>query len=107
MKLLIGSLVVLAHKSVDDPGYARYPAYCGITWLPPHGEKLGFETEPLPEGDRKKFLMRFFRILVWVIAPAAETRESANLEPIVFWMTRNKLQELYLDNGAASRKRQA
>jgi len=91
---------------VEDPDYARYPVYCGITWLAPHGEKLGFETEPLPEGDRKKFLMRFFRVLVWIVAPAAETRESAKLEPIAFWMTRARLQELYLNDGAVAGRRQ-
>lgn len=96
LRLLRESLAALAQKAATDPAYSRYPAYVGITWLPPHGAKLGFETEPLPEGDRKRFLMRFFRLLVWVVAPAEETRASAKLEPIAFWMTRKQLLAYHL-----------
>ena len=96
-RLLVESLAALARKSVDDPDYSGFTAYCGITWIPPHGAKLGFETEVLPDGGRKRYLMKFFRVLLWVVAPSKETRKSARLEPIAFWMTRKRLLELYLE----------
>lgn len=96
MGLLKESLAALARKSVDEPEYARYTAYCGITWLPPHGAKMGFETEPLPDSGRKRYLMRFFRVLVWIVAPAPDTRTPAQLEPIAYWMTRKSLLSLHL-----------
>lgn len=102
-RLLVESFTALARKSIEEPGYAQYAAYCGITWMPPHGAKLGFETEPLPEGDRKRFLMRFFRILVWIVAPAKDTRGSARFEPTAFWMTRKTLHSLYLDDADEAR----
>lgn len=91
LRVLMQSLEVLAQKSVDDPEYARFKVYRGITWLPSHGATVGFETEPLAEGRRRRFLTRFFRVLVWAVAPSAETRTSAHVEPIVFWMTRTQL----------------
>ena len=96
VRLLRESLAALAQKAANEPVYARYPAYVGITWLPPHGVKMGFETEPMPEGGRRRYLTRFFRLLVWVVAPAQETRDSANPEPIVFWMTRKQLLAFHL-----------
>ena len=97
VRLLLESLAALAQKAANDSAYARYPAYVGITWLPPHGVKMGFETEPMPEGGRRRYLTRFFRLLVWVVAPAQETRDSAKPEPIVFWMTKKRLLELHLE----------
>lgn len=107
MRLLKESLVVLARKSVDEPGYARFAAYCGITWLPPHGVQLGFKTEPLPEGRRKRFLLRFFRVLIWIVAPASETRTAARPEPIAFWMTRKQLLAQYAPGSQHQPKAQA
>lgn len=101
-RLLAESLAALAKKSVDETAYARYPAYLGITWLPSHGARMGFETEPLPPGRRRRFLMRFFRLLVWIVAPAKETRAIARFEPIAFWMTRKQLLARHLDAADAA-----
>lgn len=101
-RLLVDSLAALARKSADSPGYARYPVYCGITWIPPHGARLGFETEPLPDSGRKRFLTRFFRFLLWTVTPAEDTRASMRFEPIVFWMTKKSLLSLYLKDAGES-----
>ena len=98
MKLLIESLEALARRSVDDPVFQKYSAYCGITWLPPHGGKLGFVTVPIEDSPRKKNLRRFFSLLVWIVAPAEESRKAAKPEPIAYWMTRKQLLSQYLED---------
>ena len=97
LRLLFESLEALAQRAANDPDYARYPVYQGITWFSPHGMKMGFETEPMADSHRRSYLMRFFRVLVWVVAPAKETRGRTQLEPTVFWMTRQQLLDRYLD----------
>jgi len=102
-RLLYESFGELARKSVDEAGWSRYRAYRGVTWMPPHGQTtFGFETEPLEEGPRKRFLGVFFRVLVWVVAPAAETRASVSIEPTVFWMTRKQLLKNFIEKEDAA-----
>lgn len=90
------SLSELAGKAATEAPWREYRAYRGITWMPPRGKSIGFEHEPLPESDYKRYLERYFKLLVWVVASAKETRENAKIEPVAFWMTRDELLSHHL-----------
>jgi|TARA_Y100000310_G_scaffold224384_1_gene226214 hypothetical protein len=90
-KQLRESLEIMALKARDDPVFSQYKVYRSVTWIPPHGARVGFVSEPLPPGLRRSLLAAFFRVVIWGIAPAEETRMLARLEPTTYWLTRKEL----------------
>jgi hypothetical protein len=62
----------------------------GVTWIPSHGEVVGFVSTPMPKSWRTRWLASHFRMLMWVFAPAARIRER-NAEPRLYWLTRDAL----------------
>ena len=91
-RLFLDSLGVLAARARDDRGLADLVAYRAVSWLPPlPGARVGFVTQPFPEGMRKRLLALYFHFLIWAFAPARETREAIAAEPTIFWITRAQL----------------
>lgn len=90
---LIESMQSLAHELGNNPSFRELTVITGITWFKPHGNKVGFESEPLPEGGRKRLLKKHFRLLLYALFPQLSKREGARLEPHRFWLTKNRLIE--------------
>ena len=101
LSVLRKSLRELAGKAVAEKPFCEYRAYRGITWMPPRGKSIGFEHEPLPESPYKRYLERYFKLLVWVVASARETRDNAMIEPVAFWMSRDELLNHHLKDRKA------
>jgi hypothetical protein len=101
----IGSMHNLALELRHNPSFSDLAVITGITWFKPHGGKIGFESEALPEGRRKRFLKNHFRLLLYALFPRLAERESARLEPHRFWLTRDRLIESITakDNHVAQR----
>jgi len=89
--LMLGSLHSLAQRARCDAGFADLAVYHAVSWLPPHGRRVGFVTEPFPDGPRRGLIAAYCRLLIWAFAPAAQTRASARPEPTVYWLTRKEL----------------
>lgn len=102
---LIGSMQKLAYELRENPQFRQLAVISGVTWFKPHGNKVGFEIEPLPESRRKRILKRHFRLLLYAMFPHLAKRESARLEPHRFWLTKNRLIESITakDNHVAQR----
>lgn len=102
---LIESMRRLALELQGNPSFRELAVITGITWFKPHGNKVGFESEPLPESRRKRFLKKHFRLLLYAMFPHLAKRESARLEPHRFWLTKNRLIESITaqDNHVAQR----
>jgi processive 1,2-diacylglycerol beta-glucosyltransferase len=90
-RLMLESMHILAEKSRQEPTLSDLPVYHAVSWLPPHGQRIGFITVPFPDGLWKRLIAAYFRILVWAYAPAAQTRASARPAPTVYWLTRKEL----------------
>jgi hypothetical protein len=90
-KLMRESLRELAHASQHDPNWQDIKVFQGVTWIPAHGEVVGFVSTPMPKSWRTKWLASHFRMLMWVFAPAARIRERENAEPRLYWLTRDAL----------------
>jgi hypothetical protein len=90
-RLMRESLRQLAHAAHTDPSLQDIAVFQGLTWLPAHGEVVGFVSTPLPKSWRTRLLAGHFRLLMWVFAPAARIRERGQAEPRQYWLTRAAL----------------
>ncbi len=97
MRLMLESLQILANKTRRDPVFSDLAVYHAVSPLPPHGQRVGFITQPFPSGAKKRLLGAYFRLLVWAFAPAAQTRDSARPEPTIYWLTRQELLRQFAD----------
>jgi hypothetical protein len=89
-KLMRESLRVLAKVAEEDPTFKDIRVFQGVTWIPSHGEVVGFVSTPMPKTWKTRFLANHFRLLMWVFAPAARIRER-KAEPRLYWLTRAAL----------------
>lgn len=96
-RLMLESMHVLADSARQDPLFSDLAVYHAVSWLPPHGQRIGFITAPFPDGPRKRLIAAYFRLLVWTFAPAEQTRASARPDPTVYWLTRKQLRRRFGD----------
>lgn len=92
-RLMRESLRMLARSAHDDPQLCDIRVYHGITWLPAHGNVVGFESRPLPATLRNRIIRWYLRLLLWTFAPATRTRKRAVIEPRAYWLTRQALTQ--------------
>lgn len=92
-RLMRESLRALAVSAQNDPWLHDVRVYHGITWMPAHGNVVGFESRPLPATLRNRFIKAYLRLLLWTFAPASRTRQRAVIEPRAYWLTRNTLAQ--------------
>ena len=97
-RLMLESMRALADRAVHDPALGDLQVFHAVSWLPAHGHKVGFVTQPLPDGFRKQLLSAWFRLLVWAFAPAQESR-AARPDPHFYWLTRSTLLERFPTDG--------
>lgn len=90
-KMMRESLRQLAEAARSDPQLREVHVFQGLTWIPAHGEVVGFVSTPLPPSWRARLLAGHFRLLMRVFAPAARIRARERAEPRLYWLTRNAL----------------
>lgn len=90
-RLMRESLRKLAEAAHNDPTLADVRVYQGTTWIPAHGEVVGFVSTPMPKTWRTRLLTAHFKMLMWVFAPAARIRNREQAEPRLYWLTRAAL----------------
>lgn len=105
-RLFRRSLQCLAEQAQSDPVYKNVLVYHGITWFKPHGRAVGFVSETLPDGWRRRWLTAYFRVLAWGFTPLPEQAAAAP-QPRRFWITREELIRHFGLRGRAVRARHA
>jgi hypothetical protein len=90
-KLILASLARLANEIHRHEKLMQVKAFHGISWLPPHGEKLGFVIEPLPDSALTRVRQFYFRLLLRAFFPQVAARESKRIRPHAYWLTRQNL----------------
>jgi hypothetical protein len=91
-RLMRQSLRDLAQYAASDPALRDVRVFQGVTWLPAHGEVVGFVSGPLPRNWKSLLLGGHFKLLMWAFAPAQKIR-SRDAEPRVYWLTRAALAQ--------------
>ncbi len=90
-RLMIRALQSLAEQVQNDPALQSITGFHGITWIPPHGRKVGFEARPLPPTWRTRVRAWYFRVLLFAFSPATARRIQGRLQPHAFWLSRAQL----------------
>lgn len=109
-KLIIASFTQLAQRfRTDDPRFREVKVLHGVSWLPPHGEKVGFMIERLPDNLLNRVRKFYFRLLLKTFFPVLAARENTRLQPHAYWLTRSNLlhhfsEELYPDEFRSHRQ---
>ena len=68
-----GFMSMSVRATREDPALRDLPAFHGVTWIRDHGGQVGFVSEPLPAGLRRRLLSAHFRMMRWVFAPSLRT----------------------------------
>jgi hypothetical protein len=92
-RLMRESLRLLVHSAHNDPALSTIGVFTGVTWIPAHGDVVGFISEPLPRTWRNWWLGPYFRLLSWTFSPSTGRRERRSAQPRVYWLTRNMLAQ--------------
>lgn len=92
-RLLRDSLAALAEASREHAPLADLPAFHGVTWIREHGAQVGFVSEAVPRGLRRRLLTAHFRLLRWAFAPSLRAARAETPDPRMFWLTRTDLQQ--------------
>jgi hypothetical protein len=92
-RLMRQSLRMLAENSESDPELRNIRVYYGITWLPDHGNVVGFVSKPLPGTLRNRLIKTYLRLLMWTFAPKTKATKRAAVQPRAYWLTRGTLAQ--------------
>lgn len=98
-KLIISSFSELAKRVAHEPRFKQVKALHGISWLPTHGEKVGFQIEKVPDSFVNRCRAVYLKMLLKAFFPVLAARENKNLEPHAYWMTRNNLFKYFSEDG--------
>lgn len=94
-KLLLSSFRQLAKDINKNEKFIRVKALHGVSWLPPHGEKLGFLIERLPDSTLNSLRKFYFKILLTVFFPHVAATEKNPIQPHAYWLTRKNLLKYF------------
>lgn len=90
-RLIFSSLKKLAREINENEKLMQVKAFHGISWLPPHGEKLGFVIERVPDSAVNRIRKFYFAILLKTFFPHLARQENTPIEPHAYWLTRHTL----------------
>jgi hypothetical protein len=90
-KLLLSSFRQLAKDINEHEKLVNVKVFHGISWLPPHGEKLGFLIERLPNSALNLVRKFYFKVLLKTFFPHVSALDKNRIEPHAYWLTRQNL----------------
>lgn len=90
-KLFISSFNQLAKEINENEKFDLVKVFYGVNWMPPHGEKLGFLIERLPESFVNHVRKLYFKILLKTLFPHITAVDKNRIQPHAYWLTRNNL----------------
>lgn len=89
-RLIFSSFQKLAVAVNEDETFFDIKAFHGISWLPAHGEKVGFEIEKVPNSIINSIRKFYFKILLNTFFPHL-AQQTHRIEPNAYWLTRETL----------------
>lgn len=95
-RMLEESFCHVAQRMEQEPRFQSIKAFYGISWFPPHGEKVGFMIEKMPDSKRNRMRIFYFKLLLKAFFPALAQRENQRLQSYMFWITQQQLRKHFL-----------
>lgn len=90
-KLLMSSFGQLARGIHQNEKFVMVKAFHGVSWLPPHGEKLGFVIERMPNSVVNYARKWYFKLMLSTFFPHISETEKNRVQPHAYWLTRQNL----------------
>lgn len=90
-RLIFSSLKHLANEINVNEKFQNIIAFHGVSWLPPHGEKLGFIIEKVPDSAINRIRKFYFNVLLKTFFPHLSIFDGHRIEPHAYWLTRHTL----------------
>lgn len=87
-RLILLSFKQLADDISKNEKFSNVKAFHGVSWLPSHGEKLGFVTEKVPDSTLNSIRKFYFSVLLKTFFPHLAMQ---SIEPHAYWLTRQTL----------------
>jgi hypothetical protein len=100
MRLMLQSMRGLAELARAHPRFSDIQVFHAVSWLPPHGRRIGFVTARFPEGMQRAFLAAYMKLLVWAFASVEQSGIAAKPDPHYYWLTRGELLRKFPDRAA-------
>ena len=101
-RLILASFKSLAQAIHQNEKFTRVKAFHGVSWLPPHGEKLGFLIERMPNSAINTVRKLYFTLLLRVFFPHLAAQENNRIQPHAYWLTRDNLLKNFSVESAAN-----
>jgi hypothetical protein len=103
-RMILSSFKQLAKDIDQNEKFSNVKAFHGISWLPPHGEKLGFVIEKLPDSI-PNFIRKFYiTVLLKTFFPHIAMQGTHRVELHAYWLTRQALLENFsMDRSVTAR----
>lgn len=101
-RLILASFKSLAKAINENEKFTRVKVFHGVSWLPPHGEKLGFLIERVPDSALNLVRKFYFKILLRVFFPHLAAQENNRIQPHAYWLTRDKLLKNFSAESSAN-----
>jgi hypothetical protein len=90
-RLILSSFKQLAKDIDGNEKFNNVKAFHGVSWLPPHGEKLGFVIEKVPDSIFNFIRKIYFTVLLKTFFPHLALQQTYSIEPHAYWLTRETL----------------
>ncbi|GIX21549.1 MAG: hypothetical protein KatS3mg121_0332 [Gammaproteobacteria bacterium] len=85
----LASLEALAGACREGGPFAEVVAFHALSWLPPHGRRIGFLARPAAAGPAMLWRRLWFALLVWTYVPDSRRRPGGR--PSEYWLGRRAL----------------
>jgi hypothetical protein len=96
-RLMLQSMRSLAELARTSAQFSDLAVYHAVSWLPPHGRRIGFVTAPFPKGMQRALLAAYMKLLVWAYATVEQSGIAAKPDPHYYWLTRRELLHRFPD----------
>jgi hypothetical protein len=90
-RLILSSFKQLAKDINENEKFIGVKAFHGVSWIPPHGEKLGFVIERVPDSALNFIRKIYLTVLLKTFFPNLVARDNNPVEPHAYWLTRHTL----------------
>lgn len=94
-KLLLTSFRQLAKDIHHNEKFSGIKVFHGVSWIPPHGEKLGFLIERIPDSLLTIIRKFYFKVLLKAFFPHVSALGNNNIQPHAYWLTRQNLLKYF------------
>jgi hypothetical protein len=94
-RIFFKSFSRLAKAVRENEQFMQVKAFHGVSWIPPHGKKVGFTVERVPHSAINLVRKWYLTLLVKTFFPHIRGQAKDRIRPYAYWMTRKNLLKYF------------